>query len=206
MSKQSAKSGYAVLELLISLAILGMLTAAISSSLSQGRRVWEKAELISESGKRQAEFNFILRYLSQAQIVTAPGSDPVSQNAPFTGDYSRITFVSFWRFQSTDHELPARLSLHGDPDNDGNLIIVASPLKDQSNGKSSSLSQETRQLAEISEVSFRYFGKRTDQREAGWHDNWTYQPHLPTLVELTITADGEGGPVTQSTLVRPRLQ
>ncbi len=207
MSSRSAKSGYAVLELLISIAILGLLTAAISSSLSQGRRVWEKAESISENSKRHAEINFLLRHLSQAQPVSASHLSTISPGTLFAGTHNHLTFVSFWRFESTNHEIPARLELTAGSENTDTPTIVVSPLKNQSDANRPLPVQETRKLNKISRIAFRYFGKRSGEEGANWSDNWGSQAHLPTLIELTVTPIDRKKPSdTQSYFIRPRLK
>ncbi|MDJ0929782.1 hypothetical protein [Breoghania sp.] len=62
------RSGFAVMELLIAMAFLGVIASFIAGSLAFGNRIWDRTGLASDNGRCLSELSFLRTSLSHALI------------------------------------------------------------------------------------------------------------------------------------------
>lgn len=202
MRATDSKAGFALLEVLIGIAMLGMLATIVSGSLTFGRRVWERADAISQSGLQLAGFGYLRRQISQAAIIPPTDLSFGVQAAEFDGRPERLSFAAFLPSERDGVELPYMLSLEK-PTAEGALVVSFAPLLET--GESGQKRPPVRVLKGLRAIEFRYFGRSIDGDGARWYGRWEGQPWLPEIVEIALTiADGEET-VERTLSIRPRL-
>jgi general secretion pathway protein J len=190
--------GFTLVELLIALALLGLLTAMLVAGVRYEIQASSRQSTRLERAARlPAAFAFLRAHLSAARPVVPVNSngttivfdgravdldfvDTAPQSAPAGGLYlfkfriaHRQLRVSWYPFQGL---LPVSNVASGD----------------------------TLLLDDITSGRFRYFGVTGPNARADWHDQWPYASTLPLAIRLDIAfADGARPPPL---VVRPRLR
>ena len=65
--------------------------------------------------------------------------------------------------------------------------------------------QEREILHHLKAFSLRYHGRLIDQDQVRWQDGWEGQPHLPDLIEVSLTFEEDERQTNQTLLVRPKV-
>ncbi len=185
--------GFTLLELIISLALLGMLLLLLYSGLNIGIRAWDTGDAkVAQAAHERSVQAFLRRELGQIFPVRWRGI-PESKIA-FTGEKSELKFVT-------------TLNLAADAASLGGLqwghIYVAD---DEVNGKRMSslfirrdgfdifakdfdgisASKPHRLLEDVKEIEIDYFGAETDAAEPKWESKWENPLRMPQLVRMRI--------------------
>ncbi len=194
------RRGFALLELLIGIAMLGLLATIVSGSMTFGRRVWERSAAISQGGQHLAGIGYLRRQIAQAMVIPSPDLDDGEQPSPFEGRPDEISFASFQPTGATGPDQPYMLSVSRLPD-DTALTVAFQPMFGAGETK-----RPLRLLEGLQSIRFRYYGRMLDSDATRWRDVWSGQPRLPRIIEMTVTF-AEGGQVESQTLsIRPRLE
>lgn len=179
-------SGFTLIELLVALTLVGLLSAGLFGGLRLGARAWETGGArIAETNDIEAARTFLRKRLAQVQALsyTAAGGDTV-----FDGGRDRLRFAAAW---------PAHLGGVGSyvfelrPGPDGALLLdwalfrPAGPVAIDTDRK-----HPRRLFADAAHVQFRYYGRRDDGEDAGWHDTWRDGDRLPRVIEIRWGSDG----------------
>ena len=199
--KNKHRAGFALLELLIGIAMLALLATIVSGSLTFGRRVWERAEAISHGGKQMAALGYLRRQITQALVIPPLDLNNTEQTAPFDGAPDALSFASFQPTGDQGLDQPYMLSLARLPEDDA-LTITFAPLFE---GAVAEEKRPIRLLPGLSDIKLRYYGRMVDGDATRWRTTWRGQPWLPQIVELQLTFADGGEVVTRSLTIRPRL-
>ncbi|WP_189368205.1 prepilin-type N-terminal cleavage/methylation domain-containing protein [Tateyamaria omphalii] len=157
-----ARSGFTLLELLISLLLLAMISAAVASVTGYAVRLFDR----SDDLQRQSE-QLHHRALLRDWIVRA---DPDALSR-FAGTADELTFQA-----RSDTALAW---------NTGHLIIQVASGEDGTDLRlldDENASRETLPLSS-SNLQLSYYGMQAGQ--AGWHDSWIEQGALPILIRIS---------------------
>lgn len=179
----SKDDGFTVLELLVSLALMALITAHLSGALYQSRRVTEVQARVSDRLERQFIRQYLTGSLANAQSAFEVGGGPAV--LAFDGETDALFFIAV-----NDSRLDR-----------GGLYRHRVELRDGEDGRSLALSRslfrssgsgagqtETRTLLDgLDGVQLRYFGTLAGEREAAWHETWQGQKSLPKLIELNVS-------------------
>lgn len=176
--------GFTVLELLVSLALLTLITAHLSGALYQSRRVSEIQVRISDRLERQLIRHYLTSSLANAQSVFDAGSENQPMLA-FDGTPDTLSFVAVNDSRLDRGGLYKHQVEVGDGE-EGRSLVLTRNLFRPSISVSSSVETRTL-LSGLDNATFRYFGTLAGEREAGWHDTWQSQKSLPQLIEMNVT-------------------
>lgn len=196
MAGRGRKSGFSLLELMISLAVLSMVTVALVSTIGVGQRVWEKSETRGEE-TADALLRVRLRDLLE-RMPLPPG--PNTAAAVFRGTDEGFDFLSepaegadFWPGEMV------QVSLTVIPDGSAFRVIVIKK------GLAQETRSELRRRFEFPQnfgrVAVNYYGRQDIDDTPAWHDHWRSATLLPDLVKVEMI--DIGGFVYPPLTVRP---
>jgi type II secretory pathway component PulJ len=202
------EGGFSVLEMLVSLMLLGLILSFIPGTLRIGQRVWET----DEDFERRAALSTFRRYVEQrlAEAMPIHRRDRSGLRIEFAGEPDRIAFVApaeagpagggVYRFDLRRAEggagarpLVLRQALYR----------PAAARDAEVAGRSPTLEHESAMRA--ADLSFRYFGAPNAGEPRRWLAQWPRQDSLPELVEMSVSLGGRT-PRTERVVVPLRLR
>jgi len=174
-SDDTSKLGFALVELLVVLAVVGLLTSLTTLALSSASKGWaEVARADADSEELQSISHLLRRLISQARPDMI--GDVSGSVVRFTGEPRRLEFLAplSERFGAEDIVLYSlRLT------DDGKLHVawrLDRPPGDAESGVDEAVDG-------ISDATFSYAGGEKD-RPLLWLDTWTNPKSLPQLVRV----------------------
>ena len=179
----SSRSGFTLLELLVSVGILALLTVLLYGGLRAGIRNAGRESASSDQTARIVAVQNLLRgQLAGAKpIVIISGRH---REAEFSGGPTDLRFVS---------EAPESVSFGGlqaltlrlvrGSNDAGALVALWRPFR-----KTSATQSPVRTILfdHVKRISFRYFGPENPHNLPRWHEMWHDAPYLPFLVRLSV--------------------
>jgi len=187
-STANRPGGFTLIEVMVSLAIIGLITTLMFSGLRVGIDTWERGS----SKIQQMEQRSMVEGLLRRQLGLASPTEFGGENGAivlFAGDSHRLEFVS--RYSLFDGATDARKIDY--VAEDGRFAYSENFLFDYQPG--AIVESESRILADFSRVDFRYLGTDRDGR-AEWIENWELGDGLPRAVEVRIDDDLTVVPLT----------
>jgi len=210
----AAGGGFTLIELVIALALIGLISLLLFSGLRLGNRAWEGVETVSErTAAPRISRNFLVRSLSQ--VRPAQVTFDSQQRLVFAGDAERLEFVApLSEHVGTPGLYILRLSLVQDME--GRLVLTRwllhpevlegsgeipewEPLGEQTPPPAGEALDEdlaagafgTSVLLDgVSELEFAYFGIAEGEQEPAWYPQWFDQPRLPQAVRMHLVTQG----------------
>lgn len=189
---RGSRAGFTLLELLVALALLGLVATMALGGVRLGARTWETVGARAEAmGRTQMVRAFLARELSQAMPVLIPSSDG-SERLAYEGDRQTLTFVApLASHFGLGGAQRLRLSIVDSEDRGeaGKELVLVRRTFDPDEEFAAEL--ETRDemhvlLDGIAEAAFSY---RAGDEGSGWSDVWLNESALPGLVRLDVTFD-----------------
>lgn len=201
------QSGFTLLELLISLTLLGMMLVLLFGGLRLGMRSWDTVQVKVDSmnSVRSVE-NFLRREMERVYPYRwNPGP---AQRFAFLGERYKVNFVA---------PLPTRIA-------SGGLYAIAMELEQNGEGRKltwkhmpidpqtkdfSALDQVKEmvlvnaELSKVDDIWLSYFGREKDGAEPRWVDHWDSIATMPLLIRVQVRfTDGSEWP---EFIVAPQL-
>ena len=187
---RKAAAGFTLIELVVAMALLGMMMVLLYSGLSFALRSWDAGEV---NGRRTADRrigeNFLRREM--AELFPMRFKDPMAVKVAFEGGAQKLKFVSARAAGLTS----GGLSLVGLEVENGatarerNLVMRrAMPDDEAKDFGPLDHAERTVLIADVESVQFAYFGTENDFTEPKWHDTWPYAERIPRLVRLRMRA------------------
>ena len=188
----NVQKGLTLVELLVALSLLSLVALLVNSGLGMATRSSDTAEQRVDINQ---QYRLLARVLKQ-QLTAAVPLETAGGQILFEGDLTGMTFVSsisphlgtgglhrmrVWLVQGA----APRLSLSLQPILPGNTQT-----------------EEMVLLRQVSQVRFAYYGSRTEDEPADWHERWQDRGLLPVLVRIDVVAHGRTWP---SIYLSPRV-
>lgn len=214
--------GFTLIELVIALAIIGLISLLLFSGLRLGGRSWEAVETVGErlSGLRLAD-GFLRRTLSQTRPTTAPYDGQIVQ--VFAGESERLEWVAplsdhvglsglyILRLQlegsgEARNLILTRWLLHPEILEGGDEVPLWEPMSEQDTGAGSL--EDLRPdldtadgafgrvllLKGVSRFELAYHGLVDGDSEPDWHEEWLGQTRQPNLVRIRLETTEQSWP------------
>ena len=185
---RARQGGFTLIELVIALALLGVMVLFMYSGLAFGLRGWDAADI---NGRRTADRRIAENFLRRevAELFPMRWKDPMTLRLAFEGKPDLLRFVSV---------RPAGISVTGlslvgvsvEPDNakrTRNLVMRrASPGDEQKDFGPLAQGEATILFDDIESVTFEYFGSENDFSDPKWVDNWEWPGRIPQLIRIRV--------------------
>jgi general secretion pathway protein J len=188
--QHSTQKGFTLLELLISITLLGMILVLLFGGLRLGVRSWDAVQQqVDNLNTVRSVESFLRREMALTQPYRWKAG--TGQRLAFLGERSKINFVA---------QLPARIG-------GGGLYAMALEIEHSSKGRRlvwkhvpltplledfSVVSQapeiilaET-ELSAVDDIWLTYFGRTNDSATPVWMDRWESDAGLPMLIKIQV--------------------
>lgn len=176
---RSDEEGLTLIELLLSLAIMSLLTVFVVGGLSIGRRAFDSDQVNASDARTDAAIQSLMDLVGSALPVP---NDSQKASFAFEGGAERIRFVA----------LSEGRSLRGGPhDVDlrrvGRELVVEIADRSGAQRQAESSTATVVVLRGVRAIHFEYFGRTGDgTAQTTWQKNWRSAQSLPNLVSLRI--------------------
>lgn len=177
------EAGFTLLELLVTLALLSLLSLALFGSIRYGTRIWEASrgiEAQTESVRHAEQTLFRLVSTAYPKFVA---KDALHASVAFSGDAASLELMA------PDTTLPGALDvviIHQTESASGGALVVERKLE---LGAESQQPDSERLLTGVRQVSFEYFGPRKPGAKPEWQSSWIAKTRPPRLVRITAVLD-----------------
>lgn len=179
--RHAGSYGFTLVEMLVTLAILGLASAMVLGALSSA------AIMVQRSGEKSSEASDVFRAqaILRARIertIVLPANRTMHATR-MEGSSTELAFVA----PAADREQPGglqRYKLRLTPSGDLMLYSI-DILSERANAADALFGWHTaRLLGDVAQVSLVY------RDEQGWYSTWSARPDLPTLVRITLERYG----------------
>jgi general secretion pathway protein J len=172
-------AGFALVELLASLVILGMIGLLLVQGLGTGRRVWERLDTDTAAGEGVESAQGVLRGLIE-QAFPVTRYDAGSPYSDFDGQSGALKFLA----QPLASGRPAalrRYSLSVDVGGRLQLSSISDVAADSVRPTSLVL------LRGVQQMDVAYYGAAAPDHRPMWRPRWQTQPKFPELVRVRVS-------------------
>ncbi len=205
-----------MIELIIALALIGLIALLLFSGLRLGGRFWETVDAAGErfAALRLAD-GFLRSTFAPLRPVTAPYAG--QQVQVFAGEKGRIEWATplsaqvglpglyILRLQQEDQNLVlTRWLLHPEILAGGDDLPGWVPLAEQQVTELETLPLEMDRaggafgrallLTDVGRFELAYYGLADGDTEPAWHEEWIGQTHLPNLVRIRLETTEQSWP------------
>lgn len=188
--KACSQAGFSFLEVMISLALLVLISSFLFASIGTGRRAWEAGQRMSTANQLPAARAYIRRRLRSAEL-TYEQTNAGPFKPYFSGDSASVRFAASVEQHGAIGGV-YRIHLHQKREGAGQVNLMVSetlfrPLVQARHGEGHQGRHVQSVIERVAAVRFRYFGSSFPGTPPRWFDTWPGDRGLPTLVELEIT-------------------
>jgi len=194
-AQTDAGAGFTLLELLIGVAVLGLLMAMLFGGLRlASHQVESRTARLDRAARIALVQSFMRRSLADARPMEieaqSGGLGGAASALAFDGGGDEIEFVGLApeSAQSGGLELLGiGLVRRGAA---GSTLSLRMRAYDAGGGGASAPLRETTLLSGVTRARFAYFGVSSGETVPRWHESWREAPYLPALVRLSLTLSG----------------
>lgn len=187
MSVVAAKTrGFTLLEMLIGMALLGLIMGLLFGGMRLASRSWDAGELrFGHATHLSSLQGFLRRELSQ--VYPYRWRKKIDTDVAFSGEATRLRFVAPIAAQLGPGGLHL-LSLEQVSEGESGRLVLKSAIPDADSGDFTALdAAEKIVLADkVEALAFSYYGAESRDGEAHWSEKWTNPTLLPRLIRVDI--------------------
>lgn len=186
MRRPASATGFTLVELLVVLALLGLVTALLAAALRLGIGSWRAAGQRSEAVfSVEAAHDFLRRRLTEAHPY--PVGEPLQRKVGFEGGGHTLRFYSSMPMTMGGGLYLLAVEVRHRTDGGRDLMLRWRPAGDgRDDWRGTPAADQTVLLEDIDSAALEYFGPDAAGRPAGWTTRWQEQPTLPWLVRLRV--------------------
>ncbi|HTZ18070.1 MAG TPA: prepilin-type N-terminal cleavage/methylation domain-containing protein [Dissulfurispiraceae bacterium] len=180
------QQGFTLLELMISLVLMGLVVLITAGAMRLGFRSAESGQRKIESVERlRTSLNILESQIQSAFIVKKP-ADADIDFAQLKGDRSSIEFRSLYSWLGgTKGPVFVKYEVKEGPTGGRALYVTENPIFIPEAKKEALLIENARDLF------FEYFQKGPTDEKGKWADDWTDKDTVPYRIRITITTDAK---------------
>ena len=187
---RKSAEGFTLVELVVAMALLGIMMLLLYSGLSFALRSWDAGEV---NGRRTADRrigeNFLRREV--AELFPMRFKDAMVVKVAFLGEPQKLKFVSSRAPGITQGGL-SLVSVEvesGATPRERHLVMRrAMPDDEAKDFGPLDHAERTVLIEDVESVKFDYFGTENDFTDPKWYDTWPYAERIPRLVRMRIHA------------------
>jgi general secretion pathway protein J len=184
--------GFTLIELLLATSLLVLLVGSLTGGLQFGRRVWERGTQQEDVSEFNAAINAVRDQLAAAYPV-AVSFDGKPPHVIFDGWVNGCRFVSL--SDGTAQIGGLILTEIGAFEVGGNRSLnvwtQVFRIRDVAKVKRETM-RRTQVMAQLEEISFRYFGAMNGESVPKWQETWSNSDKLPLMVAGRVTIRRKG--------------
>lgn len=187
------EAGFTLVELLVSVALLALLTVVLVSGLRVGTRFTRDPERLERASRIAVTQEALRARLADARPLLAPGRD--DPRVLFEGSSDEVAFIALAprSVMVGGLEAFAIQYLRHNPGTDGALVLRSGAFN-AAPGAGERV-RTTTLLDHVRRAEFSYFGPALPDEAPRWHDSWRDALQLPILVRLFVEfSDGSRMP------------
>jgi len=194
MSDRAA--GYALVEMLAALVIVGLTSAMMISGLGASRRVWDHVDRSNTMGDAIAGAQLLLRERIE-RVFPATRYDKIPSYADFDGVADKVMFLAPPR----DVQAPSALRRYQlSVASNGDLVLSSvSDLAPAQNAPGENLVL----LHNVQGLDIAYFGVAPPDNRLGWRFAWEQRPAPPRLIRIRVQFAPQDPRVWPELLIKP---
>lgn len=189
-------AGYALVELLATLVIVGITSALMISGLGTSRRVWDHMDASNSMGDAIAGTQNLLRDRLE-RIFPATRYDKIPSYADMDGVADKFVFLSSPRDVGAPSPL-RRYQLNVAPNGDLVLSSVSDVAADPTQGIENLVL-----LRNVQGLDIAYYGVAPPDNRPGWRFAWQLRPAPPQLIRVRVHFAPQDPRVWPELLVKP---
>jgi prepilin-type N-terminal cleavage/methylation domain-containing protein len=225
---RTQEAGFSLIELLVSLALLGMVAAILASGLSLGQGSWRRSEEKAQASRTMFDAQTALRRLienmqplrsgsqrsgSQGLRSQASGSQASGSQGSTSQDSRAIEFRGSADELDGIVPLPPHIGLGGlyrlhlFRNRSARRLDLSLHAYDPRSEAASGVDETglTTLTSEIDSLELRYFGKAKGEETPNWRNEWQDQEELPSLISIKVKGE-KIGVVWPELLIAPRVK
>jgi general secretion pathway protein J len=188
-------AGYALIEMLATLVIIGMMSAMMISGLGASQQVWQRVDSANNMGDTIAGAQILLRERLE-RVFPATRYDKIPSYADLDGVADKFMFLSFPR----DVQAPSalrRYQLGVAPNGDLLLSSVSDVAAPNASPENLVL------LHNVQGLDISYFGVAPPDNKPAWRFAWEGRPSPPQLIRIRVQFPPQDSRVWPELLVKP---
>lgn len=192
------EAGYTLAELLVVLALLGIMALVMADGMRFGGRVWESSARRADTIEAMSGGQTLLRTLLER--IVPRDLDPGIPGDPnlFRASATRMSFLALAP-AAIDAGAVSRFDLEVTPANGGQQLVLSwTPLAGPN-------ARQRRVVVENADAISFAFARRDQNGSLDWRSDWVDQSGAPDLVMVRVTRRGMGSTPWPDLLVRPRI-
>jgi general secretion pathway protein J len=197
------EAGFTLVELLVALALLGLLTVLVFGGLRLSLRAWTKThDEVAEATDLWAVESLLNRTIASADPAFA-SPDANDRVLAFDGEDQALALLAPLP-QAIAPGLIARMRFFLLPDGESQSLFMAWRLDLPAAESGKSLSEDRVKLLDrVETIHFDYFGPPEGGGPASWRPQWSGRSRLPELVRIRLERDDPRLPAWPELLARP---
>lgn len=189
------EAGFTLVELLVAIALLGMISLALFGGIRFGARSWDAGtRQLAQINEIEVAQSLLRRLLGGAREVVLSETDGGPDGGSFVGRADALYFAA---------PLPAHRGLGGaygfalrmERHQDGNRLVLAWRLQrpERPPAAGGEFEDQTVLLADVADIAFAYYSTQGRDLTPAWVERWDGADRMPQLVRLEVEfAAGDG--------------
>lgn len=176
------EGGFTLVEMLVAVALLGLLSAVLFEGLHFGRRVWEASVTSAAGADRIRAFrNDVSAAIARAYPEIDLNAEPEKVSIiRFDGESDSLSFLAPAPDQSGGLD---EVGIRAEPSHGALRLIERRRLE---LARSPAETTVDSRLPPLASLRFAYFGTASSETSSAWHDSWKDQTSLPLLVRISV--------------------